>query len=149
MSIQRLLYNQLNTEYLYDNADMCLLLHNPWDIKTSTSASKLSLNIYSKLVSYAWAKAFAQSNKNTKFIVTNSWYDSLIAACKEHSCNEIIVMDPCESYVWDQVKNIQKKLDLEWITLEIRPNTQFLISHQKFTKKFEKPPIEAVQKPVN
>lgn len=141
MKIQWLLYNQLHSTYLYTDAKKVFVLHTKWYIKTWTSAWKISLNVYSKLIAYASSKAFAESIKNARFMITDSWYTTLIWICKEYTCNEIIVMDSCESYISDKLKHIKKKLSLEWITLEIRPNTQFIISHQQFIKKFEKPPI--------
>ncbi len=141
MTIQRLLYNQLNKEYLYDDADQILLMHKSWKITSSTSAGTLSLNIYSKLVAYAWSLAFADSVDVADFTKVESWMWGLIEYAKKHTSEHIIVMDACEAYISDRLQNIKSKLEELWITLEIRPNTQFLISHEQFLTKFATPPV--------
>jgi len=141
MKLQRILYNQLNKEYLYDDSDHFLLLHNTWDIRTCTSAGNISLNMYSKLVAYAWAKAFSESLERSTFLITDSWISTLVQIFNQHNYSVITVMDSCESYVSDNLKKIKKTLSKEWITLEFRPNKQFLVSHQQFIDQFEKPPI--------
>lgn len=141
MKIQRILYNQLNKTYLYDDIDRFLLVHTVWDIRTWTSAWKLSLNVYSKLVAYAWGKGFIQNMQNAEFIVSQSWFVGIIESCKQYNCTDVVVMDSCESYVSDTLYTIKKRLSHEWITMDIRPNTQFLISHQEFKEEFKKPPV--------
>lgn len=139
--LQRILYNQLNAQYIYDECEIFLLMHHDGKIATWTSADIISLNIYSKLISYAAGKAFAKSMESTDWIQVDSWSIWLLQYAQEHNIIEIVVMDSCESYISKRLIKICNFLALHNIHLDIRPNEQFLISASSFQKKYEKPPI--------
>lgn len=141
MKTQRCLYNQLNKSYIYDDADHVIMMHTSWIIDTWTSAKKLSLNIYSKLVAYAWGKSFMDSLEQWEWIETTTWKQWLVEYVTAKKIDTIIVMDSCESYVSKRLHSLKKSLFKHWILLEIRPNQQFLIDTKTFQEKYEKPPI--------
>ncbi len=141
MKIQWLLYNQLNKAYIYDDVDSCLVLHASWTIKTWTSAGVLSLNIYSKLIAYAWGKSFMHSLGNWTWEQAKTWKQWLLEHAQKNNIHHIVVMDSCESYVSKRLHTIKKFLHKNSITLEIRPNQQFIIDTKSFQDKFDKPPV--------
>lgn len=50
-------------------------------------------------------------------------------------------MTPSEPHLLKQFERIRDTLTNHDITLTLRPNTQFLISHDEFCKQYDKPPI--------
>jgi deoxyribodipyrimidine photolyase-like uncharacterized protein len=50
-------------------------------------------------------------------------------------------MTPSEPSVYTTFLQIQKNLEQQDICITFTPNTQFLISHEGFTKQFPKPPV--------
>lgn len=67
--------------------------------------------------------------------------EGLLDYCKENNINHIVVMTPNEPSLYDTLLWVQKKLIDHNITLDFRPNTQFLLSHDAFQKQYNKPPI--------
>lgn len=141
MKLQRILYNQLNKEYIYEDISSVFVLHTQANnIATWTSAWNISLNVYSLLISYAASKVY-MDDMWWEFSVVTSWKAWLLNYFLNEECNEIIVMDSCEAYVSTQLHHLQEELENEWYTLSIRPNQQFLIDHETFTQQYKEPPV--------
>ncbi len=139
--IQWILYNQLHHDYVFDEVERILVLHSCSSISTKTSAWSISLNIYSKVVSYAAWKAFVDSAKDGDFLLSQSREESLFDYCSLYACTYLVVMDSCEAYVSHRLHRLKKTLGDRWITLDIRPNTQFLVSYNECSQTFDEPPV--------
>jgi len=141
MKAQRVLYNQLHSSFIDDSVWAIFAIHiDDSRIETGTSAGKISLNIYSKILWYAATKIFIENHEQWKFIHASNRTEWILNFCETDEINEIVVMDSCENYVSKQLKDIKQSLWEQWIIIEILPNTQFLISHEQFKEKYQKPP---------
>jgi deoxyribodipyrimidine photolyase-related protein len=50
-------------------------------------------------------------------------------------------MDSSEQYIRRRLLQLKREFQEEGVTLEIRPNTQFIVSHEDFLEKYETPPV--------
>lgn len=141
--IQFILYNQLNTQYLFTDCTHYIFVYSTQ--KPNSPYGPLTLNPHSKELEISCSKKFINELsakwKQAERIHANSWYVWLKEACNRLWSTTISVMNSSEYTVASTLENIQNKLLKSWISLSIRENTQFFISHESFKKQFSKPPV--------
>lgn len=141
--IQLILYDQLWKHYCYDDVHQYVFLLskkspispywpltlNPFSVHIEREASK---NLVAELEA---------DGKKALWKEVDSYMTGLLTYCQKHAINTIVIMSPSEPILLKQILNIQKSFVQHEITIEIRPNTQFLISHEDFVKQYPKPPV--------
>ena len=143
MQIQRILYDQLNTQYCYHDVDQYLFLHSSKSLWSPYGS--LHLNPHSQKIEYDASTNFIselqQWPKSATRCSVSSYLVGLQYYCKDHDVSKIVVMTPSEPSLLSHIISLQDKLSASHITLELRPNIQFLVSHDEFVTQFEKPPV--------
>jgi deoxyribodipyrimidine photolyase-related protein len=141
--IQFILYNQLNTHYLYDDCLYFVFIYS--HKKPNSPYGPLTLTPHSQKLEYACSQQFINELiaqwKQAQRLEADSWYTWIKWVCEDLWVNTVVMMYPNESTTATTIIKIQKKLLKEWITLTLRENTQFFISHEHFKKQFPKPPV--------
>jgi len=143
MKLQRILYDQCNTSYLYDDINEYLFLVS--SKKATSPYGPLDLNPTSLDLEKEIWKNFIKECKNNdlgaEYLEVEIWFDWLREYCKKKDCLDVVCMSPSEPQLLRTLTDMALQLSNEWIKLEIRPNTQFLVSHEVFLEKREKPPV--------
>lgn len=146
MLAQRILYDQLNTQYCYGDVDQYVFLLSAkspvspyWPLHLNPHSLQIerdaSLNLIQELV---WSGHSAEHKQVTDY---TTW---LIDYAQQYQISTIIVMTPSEPSLLGHIISIQQQLQSHDITLELRANSQFLISHDEFLTQFDKPPVMEV-----
>ncbi len=135
-TVQLIIYDQLNINYLSSNTDNYIFLYSQknaiWPYGT------INLNPHSKVLEYAMTKAFVDDikknfpQKNSEWIMCDNYYDWLVIYCESQNISIIYIMKPSENYIYEHFVSIAKKLKEKNICIEFLPNTQFILDHEDF-----------------
>ncbi len=143
MIVQWILYNQCGTSCIDKNVDKVLYLNN--DSSPVSPIGALHFHLLSRLYSYAIGYNFiielANSWTDAQFHQVTNYKEFWIRYCLEHNISTIKVMESSEPFLQQFIIDIQQELAKKSIVVDIVPNNQFLISHDLFCKKYNKPPI--------
>jgi deoxyribodipyrimidine photolyase-related protein len=146
MKTQRIIYDQLNTCYCYDDVDQYVFLHS--SKSPQSPYGPLTLNPHSQQIEYDASIQFihelTESSKSAQRQSVASYDQWLITYCQSHEIDTVVVMTPSEPTLLNHIISLQDKLATHQITLELRPNTQFLLDHHIFLTQWEKPPVMEV-----
>ena len=141
--INLILYDQLNVAYIDESADAYVYICNTSN--PITPQWKLQLSDFHHLYGYASGKSFIESLKSkvpsfkkTFFVVASSFCDGLLQVQQASKFDVVSIMTPAEPYLIDVCNKIPAQI---WATIQRLPNKQFLLSQQKFTQNFAKPPV--------
>jgi len=139
---QLILYNQCHTEYLTQADEYLFIISSQ---KPQSPVGALDLNIYSRLLEYAITRHCKENIKNdwkkVRFLTGESYEKLLTNYCREEQISQLYIMKPSENYLYSYFLAIEKKLSKQWVLVVRWENTQFLVAHDLFREKFDKPPI--------
>lgn len=140
---QLILYNQLNNQYLFEEADSYLFLLSQQ--KPQSPYWPLTLNPISKSLEIECSKNFItqiQSEwKDAKWIEISDYQTWLAEYSNKYWVTHFIIMNSNEPSFGKALYRIQEKLAWQWITIDLKENRQSLISYYQFMKKYPKPPV--------
>lgn len=138
--LQIILYNQLNTQYLYEECTGFVYFHIPWSVPSPYGA--LELNPHSVRLEKTCSQRFVEELCAAWNTAERHEAPSFLTGIQQLlKTSHIVVMAPAEYTLLQTFQRLQTILQKRNITLEIRPNTQFLIDHQTFVQQFPTPPV--------
>jgi len=99
---------------------------------------KTTLNIRSRIAEYAIARAFLDEcislGYETHWVECESYCDGVSDFLNQYNISQILLMRPSEEFLARRIES--------WnLPLQMISNTQFLITHEEFSRQFAKPPI--------
>ena len=137
---QWILYDQCNTRYIESGVtDIFFILFT--GARIVSPVGDLTFNIRSNIAEYAIAREFLDECENlgyrTHWIEARSYSEGIEKFAQESCITDIISMRSSEEY-------LARKIDryiLQWVSLQIFENRQFMITPIEFGEQFEKPPV--------
>lgn len=146
MKVQRILYDQCNAQYCYDDVDQYVFLLSSKPAMSPYGVLNLnphSLQLESDISHNHIQDLIAQWNV-AEWLQVNDYGSWLVEYMLKHQISTVVVMSPSEPMMLQQLHIVQSILLKHHIELSIRPNTQFMISQQEFTDQYKTPPVMEV-----
>ncbi len=143
MTLQLILYNQLWVQCCLPWAERFLFLLSEKTLKSPYGP--LQFNQFSKEIEHKASQWFIkhlneQGKQADRKAVTN-YTQWLLEYCQEYSVDTVMIMQSSEPSLQRTLQTMQHTLNEHGISIQRHENTQFLLSHSRFLKRFPKPPI--------